>query len=443
MIQERKPLNPYAFFASIFFLSVVFFIYLKLRPIPADPETYVYLANLRALTETDSLFGIEEPLSILLLYFWKNLFSLNYLTAFQSISSLLFSISLHLILLFFRKGDWKLNHYFLVYLAAFLPYSHEFPVVYFNELLAVLFVLLIFHTFRMETILDLFLFPLLVVAAFFADLRVFLFGFSIFVVIYSFKASQKMKSKTTVFYKRKNIPMILLFSYFGAFSLFLILASWNDFFSTSSFFDLVIHWGVLSLYIIPSFIAIVLGNILLNTEKELRTKTFTIILGLSTIAVILFNYSNYDANVQNELESEKEAMIRVQPMLSGITHTYTPMTTANYVYFKTKITNKYINKSEIPTTSVLWVDQVWEADINEIKRKYAVRGRRAAPEVFPLGERTALIPRSIEEKILAENISHPLQNKVIEARQKISKITPYLSFLEWQQNLIGYGHLQD
>lgn len=443
MTQDRQKLNPLTFFSSIFFLGFLFFIYLSLRPVPADPEAYVYLSNLRAVTESGSFFGLEEPFSVLILYFWKSFLHLNYLTAFQSLASILFSLSLHLVLLFFRKGDWKLNHYFLVYFSAFLPFSHEFPVVYFNELVGLLFLLLVFHTFRMENILDLLLFPILVLAIFFADLRIFLLGFSLFVWIETWKASNRIKAKTTVFYKRKNIPMIISLVYSVSLVVFLVLASWYDFFSPSSFWDLLVHWGTVVFFLLPAVVAILLGNLLLDTEKELRTKTFTIILVAAMLGIVVFNYSRYNTELQDNLELEKEAMIKAQPMLRGIKAVYLPPKSANYFYFKTKIPINYMIPDEPEKESFLFVDDIWQADTNEINKTYRnKKKRKKATLVLPLGERAALIHYSVVEEILQEKENHPLRDRIEKGLNQLRPESPYLSYLSWQQKFIGYSHLQ-
>ncbi len=444
MIPEKDTHNPIAFFTSVLFLGVCFFLYLYLRPVPPDPKTYVYLANLRALTESGVYFGPQEPLSILLLYFWKSLFNLNYLTTLQSLAAFIFSLSLHLILLLILKRQWKLNHYFLVYFSAFLPLSHEFPIVFFHELLGLLLILLIFHTFRMESILDLILFPVLVTAAFLADLRFFVLGFTVFAVFRSYLAGEKVRMRTTVFYKRKNIPYILLFGYLFCLISVLILFSYLDFFSPSSLKDLFIHWGKICLYLFPAFSTIFLGKVLLDTEKELRSPIFTSILIVITVSVILWNYSKYNPNSNSRLESEKDLLIKSIPMLEGSTHAFIPPETAHFLYFKTKIRMNYLIPEPAPPNSYLRLEEIWQADINEINRLYSSRKGKAKSlvEVIPLGDRTAFLSRETEIKILKDRNAGPLQKKILEAKQKIPKYSPYHNYLEWLLSRIGFSHLQ-
>jgi hypothetical protein len=441
--QERKPIQPLPFFLSIVFLAVLFTIYLSLRPIPADPEAYAYLANLRALTETGSFFGIDEPLPILLLFFWKSVFGLNYLTAFHSFSALGFSFCLHLGLLLFRRHEWKMNHYFLVYLSAFLPLTHEFPVTYFNEMICALFLLSIAHTFRMESILDLLLFPALCLAAFFADLRTFLFGFSLFVLVQGWFSMQKVKSRTTVFYKRKNIPFLVMMFYFGALGLFLIIASIIDFFDPDSFSSLVRHWFRIILQTGPAILAIVIGNLLLDTEKELNTRTFTGILVLLIFGVILFNYSKYDSQKNLELEEFRSDMVRSQVKLSaGIQILGSPIQ-GNYLYFQTKIPIQFVRSANTPGDLFLFLNDIWQADLNEMNKKYSSEKKRdKKPDIIPLGERSVLISNQVFENLSKEVDTNILKRKAMDAFALTWEETLYLKYLRWQQSLFGYTTYQ-
>lgn len=443
MIPERNTLNPIQFFLSIFILFIIFSIYLSLRPILADLHAYVFLANLRAITEGSVFFGYEEPLSILFLYFWKTIFGLNYLTAFQTLSAVLFSLCLHLILLLFKKGDWKLNHYFLVYISAFLPFSHEFPIVYFNELLGTLFILLLFHTFRLETALDLLLFPILVLVSFMTDLRFFLLVFTIFVVIQCLRGMGNMRSRTTVFYKRKNIPQIILLSYLGAVFIFLVFSSISNFFGESSFFSLVGYWFRVIVYILPAFLLLFVGNILLGTEKELRTMTFTVILGISILGIVLLNYSRYNPNLQKDLEIQKNELVRIQPQILGLGNIYVNPILSNYLYFQTKLVTQHFQPREKSKTDLLYVSDIWQADINEIEKKYLTRKRRQKQELYPVGQNAALMLPSLEANILKDEGNHHLTSKIKEARQSIPQLTGYNRYLRWQLKFINYSSLQD
>lgn len=444
MIQDKDRLNPTVFFLSILFLTVVFSVYLHLRPIPANPEAYTYLANLRALTETGRFFGVEEPVPLLILSLWKSLLPLNYLTAFQSLAALVYSLSLHLIMLLFRREKWTINHYFLVYFSAFVPYSHDLPTIYFNELLGILFILLLFHTFRMETILDLLLFPLLVFAAFLADLRTFLLGFSIFLVIQSIRGMDSLKARSTVFYKKKNVPLIILLSYLGALSLFLVLASVYDFFGESSFATLLGHWMQISIHILPAFLLIAIGKILLGTEKELRTLTFTAVLVVGMLGTVFFNYSRYDAGIQNSLELTKEELGKIQPRVQGMGPIYTDSVTANYQYFQSKSILNYTLTSSMPEPSLLYVSDLWQADVNEIQKRYIPPKRKDRRlEVIPMGQNSALLTDALARLVTEDKNETPWKSKIQESHSRILQTTPYARFLQWQQKRFGYKHLQN
>jgi len=440
--KERKPLNPIAFFLSIFILFGIFWLYLNLRPVLADPESYIFLANLRAITEEGAFFSWEEPLPVLLVFFWKSIFGMNYLTSFQSIAALLFSVNLHLILLLFRKGEWKFNHHFLVYISAFLPYSHEFPILHFHELVGLTFLLLIFHTFRMETLLDLFLFPALLLVSFFTDLRMFIIGFTIFIVWSCLRAMSSNKSRTTVFYKRKNIPFIILSSYLLGLFITLILFSIFDFFGDSSFTKLIIHSSTMLFYLAPAFFLLLVGNILLGTEKELNTRTFTGILVACILVAVYFNYSNYDETMDDLLESKKEDFIRSQSLVSNRSIIYSDPITSHYVYFATKIKNRFYEIESRDSNSYLYLDDVWQADLVDINKRYPARKRDRRIELIPLGNRSAFLNKNLQDRIVSDKSSTAYKTKLVDYLKLFSKLFPYQDYILWQQEFLGYSNLQ-
>lgn len=440
--KERTPLNPIAFFLSILILFGIFWLYLNLRPVLADPESYVFLANLRAITEEGAFFSWEEPLPVLLVFFWKTIFGMNYLTSFQSIAALLFSLNLHLILLLFRKGEWKFNHHFLVYISAFLPYSHEFPILFFHELVGLTFILLIFHTFRMETILDLFLFPALLLVAFFTDLRMFLFGFTVFTLWSCLRSMSSNKARTTVFYKRKNIPFIILVTYLMSLFTLLVVFSILDFFGTSSFLELVYHSASTTLYISPAFLTLFVGNILLGTEKELNTRTFTGILVAGILVAVYFNYSKYDETIDDLLESKKENFIRSQSLIAGTNSIYSDPITAHYIYFATKLKHKFYEVLTREGNSYLYLDDIWQADIVDIIRRFPARKKDRRSELMQLGDRSILLSKSLQDKIVSDKTSTSYKTKLEENLGKFSKLYLYQDYIIWQQSILGYSNLQ-
>lgn len=433
--KERKPLNLLTFFLSILFLFGIFWIYLSLRPILSDPQSYEILANLRSITEEGKFFSWSEPIPVFTLYLWKALLGMNYLTSFQSLSALLFSINLHLLLLLFRKSEWKINHHFLVFLSAFLPFSHEFPILYFSEMFGLTFILLLFHTFRMETILDLLLFPCLLILAFFSDLRMFLLGFTIFIIWEYYKATSLTKSRTTVFYKKKNIPFIILISYFSLLTIVLIVFSIIDFFSDSSFFYLIVYDALLLVYLLPAILTLVIGNILLGTEKELNTRGFTIVIVVSILGIIYFNYTRYDSNKIVSLESKKEDFIRGQSLRTGYNTIYSDPSTAHYLYFSTKQKHIFYNAELRDENSLLFVNDIWQADIVEINKKFPTRRRERRIEIIPIGKKSILINLNLQKKILNDSINSTYKRKLQAALNESPKLYNYNRYMFWLQKI--------
>ena len=55
----------------------------------------------------------------------------------------------------YRKNEWGLNHYFIIYLVAFAPFSIYLPFEYLEEMLCLVVILLLQVDFKMENVGDL------------------------------------------------------------------------------------------------------------------------------------------------------------------------------------------------------------------------------------------------------------------------------------------------
>ncbi len=297
------------------------------------------------------------------------------------------------------------------------------------------FILLLFHTFRMETIFDLLLFPCLFILAFLSDLKMFLLGFTIFTIWEYYKATIQTKSKTTVFYKKKNIPFIILVSYFTVLTIVLIVFSILDFFSSSSFFYIISYESVLLVYLLPAILTLAIGNILLGTEKELNTRGFTIVIIVSIFGIIYLNYTRYDSNKIVSLESKKEDFIRGQSLRTGFNTIYSDPATAHYLYFSTKQKHKFYNANQRDENSLLFVNDIWQADVLEINKKFPTRKRERRIELIPIGEKSILINLNLQKKILNDNSNSTYKTKLQSALDDLPALYGYNRYMFWLQGI--------
>ena len=270
-MREPKPISIPSFLFSILVLAICFTIFSSFRPFPTWETEWEYLANLKSLTEEGGFYTAREPLPFALLLIWKKITGLNYIPAFLSLAAFFYSTFLHLFLLLLRRDSWGRNHYLFLFLAAFLPFSYVFPTTYFPETVCLVFILLVFLTFRFEKLTDLIVFPVLTLLAFFSSFTMFFLGFSFFVIFSGIRGARRQAQRTSVFYKKKNIPFIFVTSYLIFFAISLVLISYFDFLGPGSVSTLFGEWFSISKYIILPMLLVGIGHILLKTEKELNT----------------------------------------------------------------------------------------------------------------------------------------------------------------------------
>jgi hypothetical protein len=128
-----------------------------------------------------------------------------------------------MVMLNYRKNEWGLNHYFIIYLVAFAPFSIYLPFEYLEEMLCLVVILLLQVDFKMENVGDLFKLISLTFLAFVSNLMMFLLGYTLFVILNSVFFMNKQKAKPTVFYKKKNVAGQLLLIYMITLIVFLVI----------------------------------------------------------------------------------------------------------------------------------------------------------------------------------------------------------------------------
>ena len=86
------------------------------------------------------------------------------------------------------------------------------------------------------------------------------------------------------------------------------------------------------------------------------------------------------------LESKKEDFIRGQSLRTGYNTIYSDPSTAHYLYFSTKQKHIFYNAELRDENSLLFVNDIWQADIVEINKKFPTRRRERRETNVERGE---------------------------------------------------------
>ncbi len=219
---------------SILCLTIVLFLLYYAKGEISTPQTIESLANLKSIQESGHSRVYHDLVPSLMMNLFRKLPFLSILSAYQLSLSFIFSLFLHSSLLLFFRKKWKMYHFFIVYFSAFLPFSFYIPFYFYRELYCITFIFLLIYVFDFEEITDLVNIIIFTLLSLFSDLGVFLVYYLVFVFLSTFQKMQEKKSKTTVFFKKKNIPFRILIGYFGLFLVSIAFISIFDFFGPHS-----------------------------------------------------------------------------------------------------------------------------------------------------------------------------------------------------------------
>lgn len=439
-MRDPKPFSPLPFFFSILFLSFAFALFSYFRPFPTSETEWEFLANIKAAVEEGGLVSSREPLAIWFVVAWKKLFGMNYIPSFLVLAGLFYSLFLHLFMLLLRSEEWKRNHYLLVYLAAFLPFSYGFPTSYFTETLCLVFLLLVFLTFRLEKMTDLLVFPTFTILAFFSSFIMFYLGFTFFVILTGIRGSRKAAQKTSVFYKKKNVPFLFLLGYLGFFLLSLIYFSYADFFGPNSISFLFKTWYTSALLILLPLVVLGIGHVLLKTEKELNTVTASIVIVVSIAVSIYFIFKNLSASDKEpwELQSKNLTKAFGQALILKSDPIYLPKEFSFAFYFQTGTKTKYMREETVSDKSYLYVEGIWNQDIQLVQKSGLFRRNQRTFSIVPISEDDVLIQRATSEKIKNEKNLNFIAKKVDDAWFSIPAKRPFDLYTAGLQKKFGY-----
>lgn len=420
--EKEPPVNYMGFFLSLILLSISLFLFYSFKGEPKNQDSFLRLANLKSLTESGHLRSFSEPFLPFLIYTWKKISALSYLNAYQTFISFLLSLFIHLIMLSFRKFEWRLNHYFVVYLIAFAPFSIYLPFEYLEEILCLIIILLLQVDFKMENPGDLFKLVVLTFFAFVSHLMMFLFGYTLFVILNSTIFMNKQKAKPTVFYKKKNVAGQILSVYLITLFVFLIVSIWFKFFGNESFsFILQSFWNIAYRFF-PIFLILKILEYLLRKEKELNT------LGTTAIVFLLIVVSGYFMyNAQNDdidyLEKQKNELMSLKARGKILPNQaiYGYPLISDYMYYYTGETVLTLEVSKMRKDDFLIARGMVLSDKQILEKSL----KSTKPLFYPLDKDTLLIGKELIDYMMLDKSDTETKTKLFETLAKIPPVTPY------------------
>ncbi|EPG65999.1 hypothetical protein [Leptospira wolffii] len=422
-LERNRKANPVLLSLSALFLTGLLTLLYSWHGDPSNPESFRVLAELRSLAEDGTFFSYQEPLPFLLLYVWKSVLGLNYIPAYLSFGAFFLSLAVHLCAYLMQKETWKLNHYLLCYAAAISPFAYGIPLHNLGELVSLSFLLLLFLSFRMETVVDLVLLVSCTLLGLFSHFTFFLVGFTVFVVKAGTVGIQEKKKQQSVFFKRRNLPKLFLFGYLSFFALLIILLGNLDFYGSHSFafmgkaiWSYLLGFGSLLLILF-------VGTFLLRSEKELNSIPASIGIFFLIVASGYFSVRPFSGVDKVKLSSLSKDIVslRGRSVVDPEERIFTSPEIASYVYFYTKQKLSHSGNSEFRDKDYLIVSEVWAVDRKLLQREVKAKN---TPYLFLSGERI-LINGFLWKRIQTDPSLKTLKPRSIEAKSEIQNQKGY------------------
>ncbi|TGK01941.1 hypothetical protein EHQ53_14470 [Leptospira langatensis] len=416
-LERNRKANPALILLSVLFLTGLLTLFYSWHGDPSNGESFRVLAELRSLSEDGNFFSLQEPLSYLLLYAWKSVLGLNYITAYVTFGAFFLSLAIHLCAYLMEKETWKLNHYLLCYIAAINPLAYAVPLHMLGELVSLTFLLLLFLSFRMETVLDLLVLVSCTLLGLFSHFTFFLVGFTIFVIKAGTVGIREKKKQQSVFFKRRNLPKLFLFGYLSAFVLLVIILGNLDFYGHHSFSFM----GRTILAYLLGFGSIVLivflGVFLLRSEKELNSLPASIAIffliatsGYFTIRPLV----GLDKAKLNSLAKDI-ASLRGRLVINPDERIYVSPEIASYLYFTTKQKTSFNSSQEMRDKDYILLSEIWAVDRKLLQREVKTKN---TPFLFLSSERI-LVSEQLWKRIQTDPDLKTLKTRALEAKTSI------------------------
>ncbi len=434
-LERNRKANPALILLSVLFLTGLLILLYSWHGDPSNGESFRILAELRSLSEEGRFFSFQEPLPYLLLFLWKSIFGLNYIPAYVSFAAFFLSLAIHLCAYLMEKETWKLNHYLICYLAAINPLTYGVPLHMLGELVSLTFLLLLFLSFRMDTVLDLILLVSCTLLGLFSHFTFFLVGFTIFIIKAGTVGIQAKKRQQSVFFKRRNLPKLFLFGYLSFFALLLILLGNLNFYGPHSFaymgqtiWTYLLGFGSLILILF-------VGTFLLRSERELSSLPASI--GIFFVIVLsgYFTVHPIIGEDKEKLNSLAKDIIslRGRLVIDPDERIYASPEIASYLYFYTKQKLSFTGSAGIRDKDYLLVPEVWAVDRKLLLREVKAKN---TPFLFLSAERV-LINGFLWKRIQTDPILKTLKTRTIEARSEVLNQKGYEELKAYLMSIIA------
>jgi hypothetical protein len=304
--REDKP-GTFQTLISTLFLTVLLSVVYYMKGDIFTPQSIEILANLKSLSELGTSRFYTDPVPTLLLNLFRKFSSTSYVVPYKVLLSFIFSLFLHYSLLVFYRKKWKLYHFLIVYFVAFLPFSFYIPFSYFKELICLTIIFYLIYVFKFEKIQDLINIVFFTLLAFFSDISLFFFAYLSYVLIVTFQKMQEKKSKTTVFFKKKNIPFRILMIYLGIVVVSLALIAFFDFYGQNSLLIVLKKLLEVLRWVVPLLFIFYILQLVIKLEEGVQEYV-----GAFVILLLLLGSGYYTYNISqqqmfeglNKIESE-------------------------------------------------------------------------------------------------------------------------------------------
>lgn len=419
---------------SVLILTLFLFILGLMKSEPKELNSIFHLSNLGSIEELGHVKTSTEPILYLLFFLFKKISFLSLEKTFLFFSTLLLSIFLHQSMYLFKKESWELNHYLSVYLLSFIPIHFHLPFIYLQELLCGIFILMLFTYTRLDSIENLLLVFFISVLSFLTSLTMFLYFYTIYVVLSSFFFMQKQKSKTTVFYKRKNIAGRILLAYLILFSIVLFYFGYTKFFGEQGVSYLFSKFLSYSYRFLVPFILSFVCYYLLENEKEFHNKITSM---FAVILILVMAYLSYIQKSDISEKSEKDfASLNKFLDLGKIPkgqNVYSSKLISDLIFLKTKHQVFELDYLKLKKEDYFFV----ESNLTIEKILFDKNYKPKFQPIYKLSESAYLVNKDFSDKIYSEK--NPLNSYILqEIERSQKKYSTYDSYKHYLSNLFGY-----
>ncbi|EMJ96494.1 hypothetical protein [Leptospira alstonii] len=416
-LERSNKANPIFVFLSAIGLAVVLTLLYNWFGEPLNPEAMEMLANLRSLTEEGKFYSDQPPLPFLVLDLWKSITGLNYTTALFSLSAFIFSSGIHWIGLILQREKWKPNHYLLCYLSAITPLTYSIPSVFYPECFSLFFLLILFLAFRMETLGDIFLLAVCLLGSFFSHFTIFFVGLTIFVIKAGTVGIRERKKHQSVFFKRRNIPQLVLLVYMGVFLTLLTVLITAEFYGANSFETFYkLLWSYLANFG-PLFLILYIGSFLLKSEKELSSVAASAVLIVILLVSAYFSVKPTTGINATKLSAFTKDLVNLKSrsVIQTDEKIYASPAVSSYVYFHSKQRLQSARPKEWKNRDYLFLEEVWLADKREMLKRYKFKN----PQYIFLSGEQILITGFLTKVISGEKENTQIKIQVGKAKSQL------------------------